>query len=466
MGLVSCSMGIKENCGIVGIFGQTDAVQTLYLGLFALQHRGQESAGIIVSNGEKISSHRGMGLVWEVFSPQNLKNLQGNYGIAHVRYSTTGSSSEKNIQPFQIEYQGKTFAIAHNGNLTNSFMLRKKLEEKGDIFQTSLDTEIIMHLLVRSKKKTLRGKMIDAFSKLQGAFSLLLFTQKEIVAIRDPWGWKPLCLGKINNGYMVASESCAFDLAGAKYIREIEPGEILIINKNGLKSDFLKTRKISHCIFEFIYFSRPDSKIFGESVYIARKKLGEKLAEEFPFKGDIVIPIPDSGNISALGFANKKNLPFEMGIVRNHYVGRTFIQPFQSSRELGVKIKLNPIKEVLKGKKIIVIEDSIVRGTTSKTRIKNLREAGAKKIYMGVTCPPIKFPCFYGIDFPGKKELIASTKEVEEIRKSIGLDGLYYLSLKGMLSSMNIPPGNFCTACFTGQYRVKPERCFNKNQFE
>ncbi|MCM8760433.1 MAG: amidophosphoribosyltransferase, partial [Candidatus Omnitrophica bacterium] len=423
------------------------------------------SCGMVVSDGKKTFSQRKMGLVSNAFSSSDLKKLKGNYGIAHVRYSTTGSSSEKNIQPFQIEHQGKTIAIAHNGNLVNSFSLRKELEEKGAIFQTTLDTEIIIHLLVHSNKKTLKEKVIEALSKLKGAFSLLFLTPEGIMAVKDPWGFRPLCLGKLNRGYIVASESCAFDLVGAEYIRELQPGEILTVNKNGLERDFLPIKKNSHCIFEFIYFARPDSKIFGESVYLARKNLGENLAKEFPFKGDIVIPIPDSGNFAAIGFANKKKIPFEMGIIRNHYVGRTFIQPFQKTRELGVKIKLNPIREVLKGKKVIVIEDSIVRGTTSKLRVKRLRDFGATEVYMGVSCPPIRFPCFYGIDFPSQNELIASGKEVEEIRSSIGLDGLYYLSMEGMLSSMNLPPSNFCTACFTGNYSVKPEK-FRKEQFE
>jgi len=458
-------MEIKENCGIVGVFGEANVAEILYLAAFALQHRGQESCGMVVSNGKKTISHRKMGLVYNAFSSSDLKKLKGNYGIAHVRYSTTGCSSEKNIQPFQIEHQGKTIAIAHNGNLVNSFSLRNGLEEKGAIFQTTLDTEIIMHLLVHSTKKNLKEKVMYAISKLKGAFSLIFLTSEGIIAIKDPWGFRPLCLGKLNNGYIVASESCVFDIVGAEYIRELQPGEILTINKNGIERDFLPIKKISHCIFEFIYFARPDSKIFGESVYLARRKLGENLADEFPFNGDIVIPIPDSGNFAAIGFANKKKIPFEMGIIRNHYIGRTFIQPFQTTRELDVKIKLNPIREVLKGKKVIVIEDSIVRGTTSKLRVKNLRESGAEEVYMGVSCPPIRFPCFYGIDFPSKKELIASGKDIEEIRNSIGLDGLYYLSLKGMLSSMNLPPENFCTACFTGNYSVKPER-FKKDQFE
>ena len=459
-------MEIKENCGIAGVYGNRKAAEIIYFSLFSLQHRGQESCGIIVSDGKKVSFHRGMGLVWEVFSNGKVEKLKGFSGIGHVRYSTTGSSSEKNIQPFMVEYKGKTYAIAHNGNLVNSYTLRKKLEENGAIFQTTLDTEIIMHLIIRSKKKRFIDKVIDALKKLRGAFSLLIFTPECIIAAKDPWGFRPLALGKLKEGYIISSESCSFDLVGAKYIREIRPGEVLLINKSGVKSYNLPVKKISRCIFEFIYFARPDSKIFGKNVYITRKKLGEKLAEEFPYEGDIVIPIPDSGNCAAMGFALKRGIPYEMGIIRNHYVGRTFIQPFQTTRETQVKIKLNPIKEVIKGKRVIVVEDSIVRGTTSRFRIKSIREAGAKKIYMAVSCPPIKFPCFYGIDFPSSKELIANNKTIEEIGKSIGVDGLYYLSLEGMLSAISLPPEEFCTACFTGKYRVKPEGFKGKEQFE
>ena len=458
-------MKIKEDCGIVGVYSNKNAYEILYFSLFALQHRGQESCGIVISDGKNVNQKRGMGLVYDVFSYDDQTKLKGHYGIGHVRYSTTGSPKTKNIQPFVAEYKGKTYAIAHNGNLTNSYELRKKFEENGTIFQTTLDTEIIMHLVVKSKKKTFEEKLIDSVSKLKGAFSLVILSPDCIYAVKDPWGIRPLCLGKINNGYIVASESCAFDLVGADYLREIEPGEIVRIDKNGIKSINYGKKRISRCIFEFIYFARPDSIIFGESVYKVRKNLGMKLAEEFPFDGNIVIPIPDSGNIAAIGFAEKKGIPFEMGMIRNHYIGRTFIQPFQTTRELQVKIKLNPVKNVIKGKEVIVIEDSIVRGTTSKFRIKALKKAGAKKIYMGVSCPPIRYPCFYGIDFPSKGELAASKKEIEEIRKSIGLDGLYYLSLEGMLSASSLSPDEFCTACFTGNYKIKVKN-FKKEQFE
>lgn len=457
---------MKENCGITGVYGNEKAAEILYFSLFSLQHRGQESAGIVVSDGKNVFSHKSMGLVWEVFTKETIKDLKGFYGIGHVRYSTTGSSSIKNIQPFIVEHKGKTYAIAHNGNLTNSLFLRERLEEDGAIFQTTLDTEIIMHLIFKSKKKDFIEKLIDALSKLEGAFSLVFFTPDGIIAVKDPYGFRPLCLGKLKDGYIVASESCSFDLIGAEYIREIEEGEILFINKDGLKSFYLPKGRISRCIFEFIYFARPDSKIFGKSVYISRKKLGEKLGEEIPFKGDIIIPIPDSGNIAAIGLSSKLKIPFEMGFIRNHYVGRTFIQPFQTTREMGVKIKLNPVKELIRGKDVIVVEDSIVRGTTSTLRIKELRKVGAKKVYMAVSCPPIKYPCFYGIDFPTKEELVAGNKTVDEIREMIGLDGLYYLSLSGMLSSINLPKNEFCTACFTGDYRIKIKGFKGKEQFE
>jgi amidophosphoribosyltransferase len=457
---------MKENCGVAGIYNVKEAGKILYLSLFSLQHRGQESCGIVLSDFKDIFIHKGMGLVEDVFSKVNFENLKGNFGIGHVRYSTTGSSSEKNIQPFVVEYKGKTYAIAHNGNLVNSYSLRKKLEEEGTLFQTTLDTEIIMHLIFKSKKNKFIEKLIDGLKELKGAYSLVIFTPEGIYAIKDPNGFRPLCLGKLNEGYIVASESCVFDLVGAEYLREIEEGEILFIGKEGLKSYYLKKNKISRCIFEFIYFARPDSKIFGKSVYIARKNLGEKLAEELPFKGDIVIPVPDSGNIAAIGLAGKLNIPFEMGFIRNHYVGRTFIKPFQASRELGVKIKLNAVPEVIKNKDIIVVEDSIVRGTTSRLRIRELRNAGAKKVFMAISCPPIKYPCFYGIDFPSKEELIASDKNIEKIRETIGLDGLYYLSLDGMLSSISLPPDEFCTACFTGNYSVETIDFKGKEQFE
>ncbi|MCS7181312.1 MAG: amidophosphoribosyltransferase [bacterium] len=459
---------MRENCGIVGIFGPKNIPKILYLSLFSLQHRGQESCGIVFSDFKNINVYKGMGLVSEVFSKFNFDNYEDKvgFGIGHVRYSTTGSPDLPPIQPFIVEYKGKTYAVAHNGNLVNSFQLRKNLEEEGTLFQTTLDTEIIMHLIFKSRKNTFIEKLMDGLKKIKGAFSLVIFTPEGIFAVKDPNGFRPLCVGKIENGYIVASESCVFDLIGAEYIREVQEGEILYIGKNALESFYMPKNKISRCIFEFIYFARPDSKIFGKSVYIARKKLGENLAKELPFLGDIVIPVPDSGNITAIGLAEKLKIPFEMGFIRNHYVGRTFIMPFQTSREFNVKIKLNPVKEAIKDKDIIVVEDSIVRGTTSTIRIKELKKAGARKVFMAISCPPIKYPCFYGIDFPSKEQLIARDKNVEEIREIIGLDSLYYLSYKGMISAMDCSEDEFCTACFTGNYPVDPKSFKKKEQFE
>ncbi len=444
-------MGPKENCGIFGIFGHPDAARLTYLGLYALQHRGEESAGIVTSDGKEMKTHRGMGHVADIFTPEALDNLKGALAIGHVRYSTTGASIIENAQPFFARLSTGHIGIAHNGNLTNSRKLRRRLEKAGSIFQSTMDTEIIIHLITKSRKKGFEERLVDALSKVRGAYSLVLTTANELIGIRDPRGFRPLCLGKVDGAYCLASETCALDLIHAQFIREIEPGEIVFINKDGLHS-IKPFKKVPHtfCIFEFIYFARPDSNIFGDNVYRVRVKLGRQLAIESPAKSDVVMPIPDSGNYAALGFSRESQLPFEMGIVRNHYVGRTFIQPSPYVRDIGVRVKLNPVRDIVKGKRITVIEDSIVRGTTSKTRIRTLREAGAKEIHMRVSCPPHRYPCVYGIDFPTKNELIASKKSIEGIRKSIGLDSLAYLSLKGLLGCM--PSGKFCTACFDGSY--------------
>ncbi len=445
----------KESCGIFSVFGHKEAVKLTYLGLYALQHRGQESAGIAVSNKDGIKVHKEMGLVSEIFRDEVFKKLTGHMAIGHVRYSTTGSSQFKNAQPFWVEYSRGAIAIAHNGNLVNGIELRKNLERKGAIFQSTMDSEMIIHLIAHSKKKKFEDALIYALSKIEGSYSLILLSKDQIIGVRDPCGFKPLCLGFLKGSYILASETCALDIIQAKYVREIEPGEIIIIDKKGIKSiKPFPRKKHSFCIFEFIYFARPDSNIFGKNVYLTRKRLGNKLFEECPVKTDMVMPVPDSGNYAALGFAQACGIPFEMGIIRNHYVGRTFIEPSQLVRALGVKIKLNPVKEVLKDKRITLIEDSIVRGTTSQTRIKTLWDAGAKEIHMRVSCPPLKFPCFYGIDFPTKKELIASTCSIKQIAQHLHLNSLGYLSLQGMLSSMPLPPEEFCTACFTGEYPI------------
>jgi amidophosphoribosyltransferase len=417
---------------------------------------GQESAGIVVSNGKHLTGYRGMGLVSEVFNEENLSKLNGNRAIGHIRYSTTGGSALKNAQPFQVDYSRGSLAIAHNGNLVNTLELRGRLEKAGSIFQSTMDSEIIVHLLAKSQGSTFEDTLVESLLQLKGSYSLLLLTQNQMIGVRDPHGFRPLCVGKLDGAYVLSSETCALDLIQAKYIREVEPGEIIIIDEKGLHSfKPLPLAKPSLCIFEFIYFARPDSHVYGESVYLARKRLGKELALEKPVECGLVIPMPDSGNCAALGFAEASGIPLEMGIIRNHYVGRTFIQPSQTSRDLGVKVKLNPVREVIKDKRIVVIEDSIVRGTTSKIRMKNLREAGAKEVHMRVSCPPHRYPCYYGIDFPTREELIASSHSIEEISKFIGLDTLGYLSLDGMIKAMPFPKENFCLSCFDGQYPVK-----------
>ncbi|MFH1904902.1 MAG: amidophosphoribosyltransferase [bacterium] len=454
-------------CGIFGIYGHKDAARLAYLGLYALQHRGEESAGIIAYNGKRISSYKGMGLVGDVFGEENIKTLKGHLAIGHNRYSTTGSSTVKNIQPFLANFKKAPLAVAHNGDFTNTANLHEQLEKDGSIFQTTMDSEIVVHLLARSKRSNYKDAVVHTLSKIKGSYSLALMMGDVLIGARDPFGFKPLCLGKLNGAYVLASETCALDLIQAKYIREIEPGEIVFIDKNGLKSvkPFPET-KHALCIFEYIYFARPDSNIFSKNVYLTRKQLGKQLAQEHPVDCDLVMPIPDSGNYAAVGFAEESKIPYEIGIIRNHYIGRTFIQPSQFIRDFKVKIKLNPIRDVINGKRIVIIEDSIVRGTTSRTRVKTLREAGAKEVHMRVSCPPIRFPCFYGIDFPTKKELIASSHSVEWTRDFLGLDSLRYLSLEGMLKSMLLPEEEFCTACFNGTYPVKPAKKLSKSILE
>jgi len=461
------SHGPKESCGVFGVFGHKDAAKLTYFGLYALQHRGQESTGIVTSTGKSIYEHKGMGLVPEVFNEINLNELSGDRAIGHVRYSTTGSSVAKNAQPFVISHEGKTFAIAHNGNLTNARELREDLEKKGSIFQTTMDSEIIVRLVAHHGKMPLEEALVKTLGKLQGAYSCVLMTKEKLIAFRDPNGFRPLCLGLLDEGYIVASETCALDLIEAKHIRDIDPGEILIIGKDELK--FIKPfpeRRKSFCIFEYIYFARPDSTIFGRNVYAVRKRLGKKMAQEYPIDADFAMPFPDSGNYAAIGFCQESGIPLEMGVIRNHYVGRTFIEPAQSMRDFEVKVKLNPVKELLNQKRVVIIEDSIVRATTSKMRIKTLREAGAWEIHMVVSCPPLKHPCYYGIDFPTRGELIASQRTVEEIKNFIGLDSLCYLSLPGMLEATGLDQDSFCLACFNGEYPIKPEHDFSKLHLE
>ncbi len=446
----------KEACGIFGIYGADDPARLIYLGLYALQHRGQESAGIVVSDGNTVRSHKGMGLVPDVFKEGMLQDLKGKMGIGHVRYSTTGSSMLRNAQPFLVEQIDRIFALGHNGNIVNVAKLRRKLESQGAIFQTSTDSELIAHLVMH-KKGPFEERLVKVFDELKGAWSVVFLTPEGILAARDPHGFRPLCIGRKGDAIIFTSETCALDIIDAEYIRDVEPGEIVIADHNGLRS--VQGPRKSHsamCVFEYIYFSRPDSMIFQHGVYKVRKQLGLQVALESPAEGvDMVVPMPASGNYAALGYSQGSGLPYEYGVIRNHYVGRTFIQPSPSVRNLGVRLKLNPVREILEGKKIVVVDDSIVRGTTSKLRTRALREAGAREIHMRVSCPPIRFPCFYGIDFSSKGELIACSSTVEQICDFIGADSLAYLSLEGMFRAMPFPANHFCSACFTGRYPIK-----------
>jgi amidophosphoribosyltransferase len=456
----------REECGVCGIFGRDDAAKLTYFGLYALQHRGQESAGIVASDGNRISQHKGMGLVPEVFSEENLQGLKGHLAIGHVRYSTTGSSNITNAQPFTATHQGSTISVAHNGNLVNIRTLRDELEKKGSIFQSTMDSEVVVHLLARHAALGLGKAILETVKTIEGAYSMLLMTEDKLIAVRDPGGFRPLCLGKLtnNNGsYVVASETCALDLIEAQYIRDIDPGEILIIDDTGLRSLYLDSgQRKSYCIFEQVYFARPDSEVFGVNVYQSRKRMGDILAKECRVDADFVMPFPDSGNYAAIGYSQASGLPIEMGVIRNHYVGRTFIQPTQSMRDFSVRVKLNPIRSFLEGKRVIIMDDSIIRGTTGRSRVKSLRAVGVKEVHMLISCPPTKYPCYYGIDFPSGGELIANKKTVEEIRDYLDLDTLYYLSLDGLIQATGGSRDSYCTACFTGEYPVPPDKEFHK----
>jgi len=453
----------REECGIFAVYGHEEAAKLTYFGLYALQHRGQESAGIVASDGRHVVEHKAMGLVPDLFGEEVLSRLKGNMALGHVRYSTTGSSLLMNAQPLKIHHLGKTLAIAHNGNLVNARQIRGQMEDEGSIFQTTTDSEVVLHLIAKAMKKGLERAMLETMSQVKGAYSMVIMTEDSLLAFRDPHGFRPLCLGRLNSGYVLTSETCALDLVEAEYVREVEPGEILIINSQGVQSIRCeKANRKAQCIFELIYFSRPDSTVFGQNVYLFRKKQGQLLAEEFPVKADFVMPFPDSGNYAAIGYAQASGIPLEMGVIRNHYVGRTFIQPSQTMRDFAVKVKLNPVKELLKDRRVVIIEDSIIRGTTAKTRIKTLRTIGAKEIHLLVSCPPHRFPCFYGIDFSTRGELIAARKTVEEIRDYIGLDSLGYLSMDNLVRSTHIPREDLCFACFDGKYPVPIDETFSK----
>ncbi|HEX8700030.1 MAG TPA: amidophosphoribosyltransferase [Myxococcaceae bacterium] len=442
-------------CGIFGITGHPEASNLAYLGLHALQHRGQESAGIVASDGGQLRSHREMGLVADIFTAPTIAKLPGSAAIGHVRYSTAGVSQLKNAQPLQVEYAGGQLAVAHNGNLVNAKELREGLEADGAIFQSDSDTEVIIHFIARSRQPTFEKKVVEALSKVKGAYSLLFLTQHQLVAVRDPYGFRPLVLGRLRDSYVLASETTALDLIGAEYIRELEAGEMVVIDAQGLRTSqpFAPTRP-GRCIFEHVYFAKPDSVLFGASVYETRKELGRQLAKEQPAPGaDLVIAVPDSGVPAAIGYSQASGIPYDVGLIRSHYVGRTFIEPQQSIRDFGVKLKLSAVRQVLKGKRVVVVDDSIVRGTTSQKIVKMLKAAGAVEVHLRISSPPTTWPCYYGIDTPSRQQLIASNHTTEEIARYVTADSLGYLSAEGLGTAVGDRERNtFCTACFSGKY--------------
>ena len=462
-------------CGVFGIYGHPEAANLTYLGIHALQHRGQESAGIVTSDGRQLSQHRGMGHVIDVFPPDQLKKLRGEHAIGHVRYSTAGGSHPKNAQPLAVDYARGSIAVAHNGNLTNAEALREKLEERGSIFQTCSDTEVIVHLVAISTQRAIEDRIADALAQVRGAYSLLCLTEQALIAARDPMGFRPLCLGRIPgtpDATVVASEPSSFDLIDAEFIREIEPGEMVVIDRRGIRSMHpFPAAPRRMCIFEYVYFARPDSVLDGVSVYEARKNLGRALASEHPVEADVAIPVPDSGVPATIGYAEASRIPFEMGLVRSHYVGRTFIEPQQSIRHFGVKLKLNPISDVIRNKRVVVVDDSIVRGTTSRKIVKMIRAAGAREVHLRISSPPNQWPCYYGIDTPTRAELIASSHAIEEVNQYVTSDSLEYLSLERMIEAVDrsvrgsgardnshpnrVGRDGFCHACWTGAYPIE-----------
>jgi len=451
---------MHEECGVFGIFNQEnisiDVAKLTYFGLYALQHRGQESAGIAVSDGQKLLIYKDLGLVSEVFNEEKLKTLQGNCAIGHVRYSTTGANIWENSQPLLKNYKGGTFSLAHNGNLVNQEELKAKLKENGVQIYSSTDSEIISNLIKTNPEESIEKNIKMVAAQLKGAFSLVIMTENKLIGLKDPFGFHPLALGKLGDSYLFASETCAFNLIGVEFIREVEPGEMVVIDKEGIKSTrILPDNRKALCIFEFVYFARPDSTIYGANVALSRQKMGRRLAREYPVQADIVVPVPDSGISAAIGYTAQSGIPYEEGLIKNRYIGRTFIQPEQLIRDFGVKIKLSPIKEIIKGKRVILIDDSIVRGTTSQKIVKLVRDAGAREIHVRISSPPIFFPCFYGIDTPNREYLRAANHSLEETRKWLGADSLGYLSIEGLCSVFDkIPADNFCLACFDGKYPV------------
>ncbi len=460
----------RHYCGLFGVFGVSDAPKAIFTGLFALQHRGQEGAGLVVSDGEKVRSIKGVGLVNEVFNRphQPLASLAGHMGIGHVRYSTTGAPRPQNVQPLVVECVDGIWAIAHNGNLTNARKLRRDYQEAGAIFQTSTDSEILLHLIADPQFRSRPRRVERALGELQGAFSFLLMTKNSLMAARDPYGFRPLSIGKLGSGYVFASETCALEQVGADYVRDVLPGELVVVDERGIRSSTFcepVTGSLGQCIFEHVYFARPDSLVFGQSVHEIRTRLGQRLAEEHPAKADIVVPIPDSGMSAALGFAHRSGIPMDYGFIRNHYIGRTFIMPTQDQRSDSADLKLAVVPGVVRGRRVIVVDDSLIRGTTSRRRINALREAGATEVHMRISCPPTRHPCHFGIDFPSRAELVAAERDTEAVRAFIGADSLGYLSLNGLLASVENPT-DYCAGCFTGRYPVSVAEAHDKFELE
>ena len=458
----------KHYCGVFGIYGHPNAAELTYYGLYALQHRGQESAGIVSSDGKQFRVHRGMGLVPQIFDGEILHGLVGQMAVGHTRYSTTGSSHLRNAQPLTVDCSRGQIAIAHNGNLTNAAQLREELEAKGSIFQTTVDSEIILHLMAQPTLGGTDNNLVQTVRMIEGAFSLVIMTEQEIIGVRDPHGFRPLAIGKVGDAWVLASETCAFDLINAKFVRDVEPGEIVIINKQGLRSiqAFPEHQRRAFCIFEYVYFARPDSNIGNRNVYKTRVEMGRELAREHKIDADIVIPVPDSGNSAALGYALESGISYEMAFVRNHYVGRSFLQPSQLIRDFNVRVKLNLIGELVRGKRVIIVDDSIVRGTTCKTRVNSLKEAGATEVHVLVSCPPHMNPCVYGIDFPDRSKLMAANNTIDEIRRYLNADSLGYLSQAGMVKATGLPKESFCMACYDGDYPVPYDPLTDKHIME
>jgi amidophosphoribosyltransferase len=446
----------KDECGVFGIFGHPEAANMAYLGLYALQHRGQESGGIAASDGQQIRVSKAMGYVADTFDTEALAALPGSMSIGHVRYSTAGASKLANAQPILIDCAHGQIAIGHNGNLVNARELRDELVGHGSIFQSSSDTEVVLHLYARSKAPTVEDAVVDSVSQVQGAFSFVLLTRDRLIAVRDPHGFRPLALGRLGDGWVVCSETCAMDLIGATYVRDVAPGEVLVISSQGLRSiKPFPSAPLAHCVFEHVYFARPDSYVFGQSVNEVRTNLGRILAREQLVDADVVVPVPDSGVCAAMGYAEESGVPLRMGLIRNHYVGRTFIEPQAAIRHFGVRVKLNPVRSILEGKRVILIDDSIVRGTTSRKIVKMVRAAGAKEVHVRISCPPTISPCFYGVDTPRRSELIAATHTIDEITTFLDADSVAYLSLEGLLSAVGSQRGSYCSSCYTGRYPVE-----------